>query len=72
MDFSTITDLQLDVLAVLFFGTLVGKSIGAQQAILTGLIVLALLAPANFAVTGMALIFLSVIAKWGAQWIRWL
>jgi hypothetical protein len=67
-----ITAGQTGILAVLFFGTLVGKSIGAQQAILTGFIVLGLLAPTNFPLTGMALIFLCVVAKWGAQWVRWL
>lgn len=72
MDFSSVSTGQFEVLAVLFLGTLVGKAVGAQSAILSGLIVLALLAPANFAITGMGLIFLTVVAKWGSQWIKWL
>lgn len=72
MDFGTINESQTAVLAVVFMGIFIGRMVGAQQAILSGMIVLAIIAPLSFPTLGMALIILAVIAKWGSQWISWL
>lgn len=72
MDFTAITPDHYSMLAALLVGVLVGKSLGMESRVLSGFIVIAILAPASFAVVALGYVILCVIAKGLAQWVSWL
>lgn len=72
MDFSGVTPEQYQVLAVLLLGMLVGKAMGMETRVLSGLLIISILSPDGFVVAGVGAIVVSIAAKGLSQWVSWL
>lgn len=71
MDWTSITPDQWSYLAVVWLGMVVGKVQGMETRVLTGLLLVALLAPGNFAVVGLAVIVGAFSVKVMLQFLHW-
>lgn len=68
----TITPEQISALAALMVATLVGAQVGRQTVALTGVLVLAIVAPANLLLLSAVWVVFVVVVKFATAWIDWL
>lgn len=71
-DFSMLSSGEYAALASLLLGMLVGKAIGAETRILTGMVIVGVVAPDLFVAMALSVILLAVLAKGLSQWVSWL
>lgn len=71
MDWSTITAAQWVYVGVIWLGMVLGKVLSMETRVLTGLLLVAFLAPTNFGVVGLAVIVGAISVKIMTHYTKW-